>query len=206
VPVPPVAALPPPAKPGQLMQFTVDQYHRMIQTAILTEDDAVELLEGWVVRKMARNPPHDATISKVDSLLRKLLPQGWFTRIQSAVTTADSEPEPDVVIASGTTDDYMARHPGPTDVALVIEVADSSLPRDREVKGAIYARANVSRYWIVNLSERQVEVYSEPSGPAAAHPSFHQRSDHPAGGIVALEIPGHPAMTIAVRDLLPPAP
>src|SRR5438552_2473089 len=90
--------------PWQVRRFSVDESHRMIQANVLTEDDAVEMLEGWVVYKMPRNPPHDGTVNKVDVRVRNQLPPGWVDRVQSAIATADSEPEPDVVLARGSAD------------------------------------------------------------------------------------------------------
>lgn len=148
--------------PYPVWRFTVAEYHKLIQTGVLTEDDPVELLEGWIVPKMPRNPLHDATIGIVSELLRGLIPNGWHLRIQSAITTYDSEPEPDLVIARGVARDYTSRHPTPVDIALVIEVADSSLDRDREAKARLYARAGIQDYWVVNLSDMRVEAYSNP--------------------------------------------
>src|SRR5579862_9140639 len=82
--------------PFPVRPFTVDEYHRMIDADVLDEGDAVELLEGWIVPKMPRNPPHDATIGLADDALRIRLPAGWHVRLQSAITTSDSEPEPDL--------------------------------------------------------------------------------------------------------------
>src|SRR5438128_1194075 len=131
-------------------RFSVAEYHRLIQTGILTEDDNLELLEGYLVCKMSRNPPHDATIQKATKRLFRVLPAGWDLRIQSAVTLPDSEPEPDFAVVRGDETAYRAHHPGPPDVGLVIEVADSTLPGDRDDKGRIYARAGIPTYWIVN--------------------------------------------------------
>lgn len=94
-------------------RFSVDEYHRMIQAGILTEDDAVELLEGWIVPKMPRNPPHDGTIQIADEVLRPRLPAGWQLRIQSALTMPDSEPEPDLVVVRGDARTYLNRHTRP---------------------------------------------------------------------------------------------
>src|SRR5439155_4907471 len=141
-----------------LRRFTVDEYQRMIRAGILTDEDAVELLEGWIVLKMPRNPPHDAIVARlINKLLTPQLPAGWFCRGQSAIQTASSQPEPDVAVVRGSEFDYLDHHPGPTDIAVVIEVADSSL--DRDVKSSTYARAGLRAYWIVNLPERQLEVY-----------------------------------------------
>src|SRR5215207_6369505 len=114
-----------------MAKFSVDDYHRMIETGILTPEDKVELLENYVVLKMPRNPPHDSTIQRLVRSLLPLLPPDWDCRIQSAVTLLDSEPEPDFVVARGSADTFDARHPGPVDLGLVVEVADSSLLRDQ---------------------------------------------------------------------------
>ena len=153
--------------PG-LTRFTVDEYHQMIQAGIIGEDDNVELLEGWIVPKMGRNPPHDTMISIVEAVLPPLLPKGLFCRGQSAITTTSSEPEPDIAVIRGTQRNSWGRHPGPADMAQVIEVADSSLSRDRTIKGPIYAAAAVPVYWIINLVDSQIEVYTNPTGPDPA--------------------------------------
>ncbi len=92
------------------------------------------------------------------------LPAGWYVDEQAPVTTEDSEPEPDLVVVRGTTEDYRDRHPSAAEVALVVEVADSSLRRDRDLKKGIYARAGFAVYWLLDLNARKLEVYSEPSG------------------------------------------
>ena len=139
----------------------------MIDVGILDEDDNVELLEGYVVLKMPRNPSHDGTIQIVAKRLSRLLPGGWEPRIQSAFTLLDSEPEPDFVIARGNERTYLTRHPGPTDIGLVVEVANTTLADDCDDKGRIYAGDGIPVYWVVNLVDRVVEVYSNPTGPVA---------------------------------------
>jgi Uma2 family endonuclease len=184
-----------------LRRFSVDEYHRMIEAGVLTADDHVELLEGWVVHKMAHGPEHDGTISLVETAIRRHLPPGWIIRIQSAVTTADSEPEPDVVVVDGPARSYMARHPGPADIALVIEVANSSLEHDRQDKARAYARANIVAYWIVNLIDRQVEIHTQPSGPTLS-PAYGMRQVYGEADAVPLVIAGRQVGMIAVRELL----
>src|SRR5438270_1483781 len=157
---PPLPAIVPPLP---VRRFTVEEYHQMIQAGVLGEDDDVELLEGWIVPKMPRNPPHDTMISIVmDDVLTRRLPGGYHCRGQSAITTAESEPEPDIAVVRGPKRDYLTRHPGPVDMVLVVEVSDSSLPRDRTIKVRIYAAAAVPVYWIINLVDQQVEVYTDP--------------------------------------------
>src|SRR5215831_15286794 len=85
-----------PMSPYPVRRFTVGEYHRMIQAGILTEDDPVELLEGWIVPKMPHTPPHDRTIQMGNKRTGRRLPPGWDIRVQSAISTADSEPEPDL--------------------------------------------------------------------------------------------------------------
>ncbi|HEX5273499.1 MAG TPA: Uma2 family endonuclease [Gemmataceae bacterium] len=182
-------------------RFSVAEYHKLIALGILTEDDNLELLEGYLVHKMSRNPPHDATLQKALKRLLRLLPAGWDLRAQSAVTLPGSEPEPDLSVVRGDENDYVSRHPGPADIGLVVEVADSTLPSDRADKGRIYARAGLACYWIINVADRQVEVYTVPSGPASS-PSYGQRTDYRVGDQVPLVLDGATVTHIDVRDLL----
>src|SRR5205807_2773816 len=161
---------------ASIARFSVARYQRMIETGILTAEDKVELLENYVVLKMPRNPPHDGTVQLVSEALAPVIPAGWRLRVQSTVVLADSQPEPDGAAVRGNARTYLARHPGPADVGLVIEVADATLAADRIDKCRIYARAGIVCYWIVNLSDRQIEVYAAPSGPNAA-PAYGQRTD-----------------------------
>lgn len=187
--------------PFPVRRFTVDEYHRIIQAGVLTENDLVELLEGWIVAKMPHKPSHDATIDQTDEVLRGRMPTGWRVRIQSAITTDDSEPEPDLVVVLGPANRYSERHPGPRDIALLVEVADSSLAHDRDVKGRLYARAEIAAYWIINLVDMQVEAYTEPSGPLA-QPGYRQHRTYRTGEVIPLIIAGQNVAPVAVRDLL----
>jgi hypothetical protein len=199
-PPPTIGAPRPPV--GPLRPFTVEEYHRLIEIGVLAEDEPVELLEGSIVYKMPRNPPHDSTIDRTSELLTNRLGPGWRVRVQSAVTTGDSEPEPDVVVAVGPASRYDARHPGAGDVVLVVEVADSSLARDRDVKQGIYAGAGFELYWIVNLIDSRIEVYSGPNGPGAS-PAYRSRTDYGINDMIPLVVAGKNFGTIGVRELLP---
>jgi Uma2 family endonuclease len=183
-------------------RFSVDEYHRLTEIGMLTEDDNLELIEGYLVLKMARNPPHDGTLHRVVKRLVQILPTGWDVRIQSALTLADSEPEPDVAIVREDPDAYTTRHPSAADVGLIIEVSDSTLPGDRADKGRIYARAGIACYWIVNLIDRQIEVYTSPSGPTTS-PAYAHRQDHRASDVVVITLAGKAIGGIAVLDILP---
>jgi Uma2 family endonuclease len=186
----------------RVRRFTVEEYHRLIEDGYFAHDERFELLEGWIVAKVSRNPIHDAALSIAMKVLDRAMPAGWHVRVQSGFTTDDSEPEPDLAVVRGDERDYTTRHPGPLDAALVIEVANTSLPEDRDIKARVYARAGVGVYWIINLSDRVVEVYTEPSGPAPS-PSYASRREFAHGESVPLVIPGAAPMTIAVADLMP---
>ena len=159
--------------PAPIRRFTVDEYHRMIQAGVLTEDDPVELLDGWIVLKFPSAPPHDVTIDLVADALRSRIPDGWRVRIRSPITTLDSELEPDLTVVRGPVRRYLGEHPTPQDVALVVEVSGSSLQYDREVKGPAYARAGITAYWIANLIDARIDVYSDPTnGANAGHKQY----------------------------------
>jgi Uma2 family endonuclease len=183
-------------------RFTVPEYHNLIRIGVLTEDDNLELIEGYLVHKMSRNPPHDGTILRLNNRLVRLLPGGWQVRIQSAITLTDSEPEPDAAVVRGDERSFDSNHPVASDIAVVIEVADSTLPGDRTDKGRVYARAGIREYWIVNLVDYRVEVYTLPSGPGVT-PGYASRQDYSAGGAVSLVLDGQTVGNLPVADLLP---
>jgi Uma2 family endonuclease len=184
-----------------LHKWSVADYHRFIELGILTEDDRVELLEGNVVNKMPPNPPHSNTVSNVHEVLGANLPSGWRLRSENPITLVDSEPEPDFVFARGDRSTYRTRHPGPDDIGLVVEVSDTSLAIDRAEKGRIYARSNLPIYWIINVVDRQVEVYSDPR-PNDPVPSYATRTDYGSGDAVPLVLDGQLVAQLPVDDLL----
>jgi Uma2 family endonuclease len=184
-----------------LFPLTVDQYHELIRSGKLTEADPVELLEGILVFKMPKNAPHATSNALARREIESKLPAGWHYRSQEPITLTDGEPEPDGAVVRGRIEDYASRHPGPAEVALLIEVADSSPDRDRGIKLRSYARAGVSEYWIVNLSERRVETYADPDS-AGGFPSYRRALLFPAGSLVPLVIAGHRLGELAVAQML----
>jgi Uma2 family endonuclease len=197
-PVESVAAIP----NDLILRLSIEQYHAIIQAGILTDDDSVELLEGWLVFKMPKNPPHRVTTRLVRTALENILPSGWYVDSQEPITLSNSEPEPDIVVVRGDTRQYLDRHPGAEDIALIIEVSDTTLQRDRTVKKRIYARAGISLYWIVNLVEEQVEVYSQPL-VEVEQPDYSQRLDFGRSAVIPIIIEGIEIGAIAVDALLP---
>jgi Uma2 family endonuclease len=183
-------------------RFSVHQYHRMVETGILTVNDRTELLEGLIINKMPHNPRHDGTIQVIQRRLWVRLPDDWLLRIQSAVTLGDSEPEPDLAIVRGPEKIYFQRHPLPRDIALLIEVSEASLAQDREQKLQLYARHRIPTYWIVNLKEGKLEVYTVPR--AGRVPGYRQREDFARNESVPLVLAGREIARLPVHDLLPP--
>ncbi len=183
-------------------RFSVAQYHQMIRLGILTDDDPVELLEGWIIHKMPKNPLHRAATKLVRNALEEIVPKGWYVDAQEPITLLDSEPESDVVVVRGNTRDYLDRHPGSQDLALVVEVADSTLERDRTSKKRLYARAGIPVYWIINLPEQKLEVYTEPIDLAAV-PTYQQRQDYSLSDEVSVAVEGQEVGRLTVQDLLP---
>jgi hypothetical protein len=198
----PTSPVTPRIPPFPIYQISVEKYHEMIHKGILTEDDPVELLEGWIVHKMPRNPIHDTAIDLADSALRPLIPPGWRIRIQSAVTTGDSEPEPDLAVVYGDMRAFVARHPGPSDIGLLIESSESSLDTDRVEKGRVYARANIPNYWVINLVDRQIEVYGDPDARAIP-PVYRNRQIYALGQMVPLVLKGQSIAQVRADDLIP---
>jgi Uma2 family endonuclease len=187
---------------ASIARFSVAKYQRMIESGALDKNDKVELLEGYVVLKMPRNPKHDSTIQRVQKRFLRFLPAGWDLRIQSAITLTDSQPEPDFAIVRGDETWYETRHPGPADVGLLVEVADSSLLRDTADKARIYARAGIPCYWVINLVNRVIEVYTQPSGPTAV-PSYASHVTFGPTDALPLTLDGTPPVAIPAADLLP---
>lgn len=195
---PTIAPPPGDSVPYPVCRFTVAQFQAMVAAGVLEQTDRLELLHGWITPKMiSHNPPHDSAIDLAAEALLKRLPAGLRLRIQSAITTSDSQPEPDLAVVRGSARDYATRHPGRGEVIMVVEVADSSLQRDRQ-KAAIYAAAGVPVYWIVNLQERTVEAYSEPTGPAG----YARLRSFAGGDLVTIEAEVF-TEPIPVADLLP---
>jgi|SRR5215472_1242511 len=113
------------------MTISVAAYHVMIDSGVLPTDEPAELLEGAVVPKLVRNPPHRIATRATRMALERSIPRGWYVDTQEPITTDSSEPEPDVAVLKGDSRDYPDRHPGPGDAGLIVEIADASLDRDR---------------------------------------------------------------------------
>jgi Uma2 family endonuclease len=158
-------------------RFSVDEYEQMIDKGILTENERVELIRGEIVEKMVIGPLHSATVKRINRLLTTRLLASAIVSVQDPVVLSDSEPEPDLALLLPNNDFYATSKPTANDVRLIIEVSDSSLAYDREIKLPLYAQAGIQDFWIVNLIESKVEVYRQP----LASGSYTSRSDFTRG-------------------------
>jgi Uma2 family endonuclease len=143
-------------------RFTVTQYEKMIAVGILNENDKVELIRGEIVAKMPIGLSHAASVKRLNQLLSDRARGRAIVGIQDPIRLSDSQPEPDVSVLAPRADFYAASTPEPTDVLLLVEVADSSLEYDREVKGPLYAENGITEYWIVNIEDRCLEIHRQP--------------------------------------------
>lgn len=182
--------------------MSVELYHDLIRRGILTENDPVELVEGLLVFHMPKNPPHRFIVGAVRRAVEKLLPDGWHYDSEGSLTLNDGEPEPDGLIIRGDPRDFTDRHPRPRDIAVAIEVSDSTLSIDRGNKLRSYARAGVAVYWIINVADRSIEVYSAPRINDAT-PTYAARQDYGEADVVPLVLQGTPLGHVVVKEILP---
>jgi Uma2 family endonuclease len=178
-------------------RFTVDQYDQMIETGILTEDDRVELIRGEIVPKMAIGSRHAGVVNRLNRLLYSQVQGRAILSLQNPVHLSDSEPEPDLAVLHPRADDYADSLPEASEVFLLIEVADSSLDRDRDEKAPLYAENGISEYWIVNLDDDTVLVHRGPQPDG----TWTTITTHGRGDI--LTVAALPTVTVAVADILP---
>jgi Uma2 family endonuclease len=189
-----------PMSPGRVpYRLSVDQYDAMVAAGVFTKRDRLELIEGLLVAKMTKHPPHSISQELCRQAMERLLPGRWHVRQKQPVRIPerDSEPEPDLSVARGDIRDYADRHPDPEDVALVVEVAKSSIADDRKL-AETYGGGGIPVYWIINLIDRQLEVYANPVGGVYPSPTILGERES-----VDLTIRGQVVGRIAVADLLP---
>jgi Uma2 family endonuclease len=197
------AASTPPTDPFDSVQrFTLSQYQEMIDTGILGEKDRCHLINGVIRKKMSKSAPHIGTTGKLNKRLSRLLPDEFVLLPEPAVQFphSDSEPEPDFVVTAGPDTRFDEAKPTARDVLLVIEVADTSLASDRGEMLRMYAGGKVPVYWIVNVREGIVEVYTDPRG--GRNPTYRTRTDYAAGDSVPVVLGGKRVGEIAVSDIL----
>ena len=184
---------------ASLGHYTVDRYYALAECGVLAPDDRVELLDGIIVAMAPRSDGHDDTVHVVLYALLGKLGLGVATRVQSPFMAGGaSVPQPDVAVIPGKAGDYFRS--APTKAHLIVEVSQSSLAQDRLTKSAIYARAGVPCYWIVNLRDFCVEVYRDPDRFKSEY-----RSVTRATGSDILTIDEFPGVTFEAAEFLPPS-
>lgn len=144
-------------------RWTVAEYHQMLASGIITPETPVELINGHIIEMVPQQPPHAATTDEGGDYLKALFSGKAKVRVQLPVSLPpDSEPEPDFAVVRIDANRYCDRHPGPQDIYLLIEVADSTLQKDRQYKSKLYAQAGIPDYWIINLKQNRVIIYRQP--------------------------------------------
>jgi len=196
-----------------VLPVKVGKYHQMIATGVVPEGEPFELLNGYIIHKdrsaagegpMTVGPEHAWVIRKLTALNSRLRRFDCHMQIQLPVTLPPwNEPEPDGAIVIGTEDDYRGRHPGAKNVLCVIEVADSSLHRDRTTKLRIYAASGIPLYFIINLPDHVVERHTRPMTGKGRPARYGQVDILKPGQTVELPAPRGNRLKIPVRRLLP---
>ncbi len=182
---------------------TIDRYYQMIEAGIFDEKERVFLWKGWLVEKMTKNQPHTIAVTCLYREMSLVVPDTFYVSQEQPIAIVDDTlPEPDLTVVRGKPRDYPKRPPTIKDVVLVIEVADSSLAIDKGEVLNTYAAHGIPIYWVVNIPGRQIEVYSEPTGPAESafykvNRIYTQEEDIP------VNIEGREVGRIAAREILP---
>ena len=184
-------------------RFSIAEYHRLAELGFFAPDERVELIRGELIKMAAKGRFHSVCNSLLVEELILLLARSARVWVQDPIilSTTDSEPEPDVVIARNRSDNYLSSHPEPADILLAIEVSDSTLKYDRETKLSLYAEAGISNYWIFNLVDNQLEMYSEPYQKRQGN--FNYRSQRIVLPDESVPIPGFPDLSLDLSLVFP---
>lgn len=182
--------------------ISLDDYRRRAALGEFSVSGAVELLEGKIVPKARQTLRHEGALERLQEILGRMIPNGWHLRVQQPLATVDSQPEPDIAVACNTLDGYVNRPPRAEEIALVIEAADASLLLDRRSKGRVYARAGIINYWVLNLLDSQLEVFTNPSGPKMM-PGFQEQRIYRGDDRISLVIGLDDLGTIRIADMIP---
>ncbi len=184
--------------PFTLRKWTVKEYHKLGKIGFFHPEERVELISGNILKMSAKGTAHTSALGRTDRLFQDLFNNLAWVRVQDPIALDDnSEPEPDIAVVRIDPLDYATHHPTPSEVYLIIEVADSSLAYDREIKAKIYARSGIADYWILNVNERQLHVFREPTEDG-------YQSEIILGESASISPLQFPAFNIAIQQMLPP--
>ena len=187
----------------QAYPISVAMFDKMIAAGVFPPKNRIYLWNGRLVKKMTKNNPHIYAQECIVELVRALIPPGWFTeQDQPLVLGEKSLPEPDLKIVKGIRKDFLSKRPQGSDVCLVVEVSDSSLPLDTRSRLRKYAGAKIPIYWVVNIPDARIEVYADPTGPDRS-PAYRSRRDYGLEEEVPVILDGREVGKIAVKDVLP---
>lgn len=183
-------------------KFTIAEYHQLVDLGFFTEDEKIELIRGEIINMAPKRTPHSVCNSLLLSQLFRSLHNRANVRGQEPITLpSDSEPEPDVVVAKLKADNYLSAHPVAEDIILAIEIADSTLKYDREIKIPLYAEAGINDYWIFNLVDKCLEVYTKPFSRQNGNFNYQTRNIILADGTI--EIPGFSDVVLELATVFP---
>lgn len=182
----------------QSRRFTVDEYKRMSELGILAATERTELVNGEIITMIAKGFAHASAMLRTQECFQEALGRRVFVRAQDPIRLNNhSEPEPDIVIAVRDALAYSTHHPNPDEVLLVIEVADSSLKYDLEIKAPLYASAGITEYWILDVIERQLYTFRQPK-------DGHYQVQMILAETLAVLPVAFDDVTIRIADMLPP--
>ncbi len=190
-------------RPVFLRQFSVTDFDRMLAAGMFDDRDRIELLEGMIVQMPTQKPPHSVAIRKASQILPPVIPEGWIVQFQHPIVVGGSERAPDIAVVRGPIGRYLKRHPTRTDIEIVGEVADTTLKKDRQVLAGLFARDRIPVYWVINVPDKQIEVYTQPSIDDTGAAYYKARQDYGRKDVVPLTIKSRVDAKIRVRDLLP---
>ncbi|MEG4441104.1 Uma2 family endonuclease [Microcoleus sp. AT9_B5] len=181
-----------------IRKWTVKEYHKLGEIGIFNPEERLELIEGNIIKISAKGTLHAAATRRTATLLHNLVGNQAAVYTQDPIALDDnSEPEPDIAVVRIDPFDYATHHPTPSEVYLIIEVADSSLTFDREIKAKIYARSGIADYWVLNVGDRQLHVFREPAEDG-------YQSEVILGETASISPLEFPAFNIAIQAMLPP--
>ncbi|NJK69741.1 MAG: Uma2 family endonuclease [Microcoleus sp. SU_5_3] len=184
--------------PFALRKWTVKEYHKLAEMGFFHPEERVELILGNIVKMSAKGTAHTSALGRSDRLFQGLFNNLAWVRVQDPIALDNSsEPEPDIAVVIIDPFDYATHHPTPSEIYLIIEVADSSLAYDREVKAQIYARSGIADYWVLNVCDRQLHVFREPTADG-------YQSEVVMGENESISPLQFPAVNIAIQGMLPP--
>jgi Uma2 family endonuclease len=182
--------------------MTVEVYDRLVESGVFGDKSPIYLWKGRLVEPMTKGESHEFALSELTRVLVQLAGVGWHVRPGSPVRVRDdSKPEPDFVVLRGQNRDFRKRKPTLRDVAMLVEISDSSLAHDSGEKRDVYASASIPVYWVVNIPNQRIDVYTRPTGPIE-QPRFESCQSFGPDDEVPVVLDGREVGRVAVKDVL----